>query len=99
MEEHDLQAFIGKPFTVSLPGTKVELELINIRALPPRLVRGLRQKPFALLFRGPVVRHHTEALPRQVHELHVADGKVFSIYLEPIVSNGEPGMLYQAIFD
>ena len=99
MEEQDLQAFIGKPFTVSLPGAKVELELINIRALQPRLVRGLRQKPFALLFRGPVVRHHTEALPRQVHELHVADGKVFSIYLEPIVSTGESGMLYEAIFD
>jgi|SRR6516162_6571964 hypothetical protein len=99
MEEQDLQAFSGKPFTVYLPGAKVELELIDVRALPPRHVRGLREKPFALLFRGPAVHHHTEALPRQVHELHVADGKVFSIYLEPIVSNGEPGMLYQAIFD
>jgi hypothetical protein len=99
MEEQDLQSFIGKTFTVYLPGAKVELELINIRALPPRLVRGLRQKPFALLFRGPLVRHYTEALPRQVHELHVADGEVFSIYLEPIVSTGEPGTLYEAIFD
>jgi hypothetical protein len=38
-------------------------------------------------------------LPRQVHELHAADGKVFSIYLEPVISTGEPGLLYEAIFD
>jgi hypothetical protein len=99
MQEEDLQAFIGKPFTVYLPGAKVELELIDVRALPPHLVPGLRPKPFKLLFRGPQVRHHTEALPRQVHELHAADGGVFSIYLEPIVSTGEPGMSYEAIFD
>ena len=99
MEEQDLQAFLGKPFTVHLPGATVELELIDVRALPPRQVPGLRPKPFKLLFRGPQVRHHTEALPRQVHELHAAAGEVFSIYLEPIVSTGEPGMLYEAIFD
>ena len=99
MEKRDLQDSVGKTFSVYLLGAKVELQLINFRALPPRLVPGLREKPFALLFRGPLVRHHTEALPRQVHELHAADGKVFSIYLEPIVSTGEPGMLYEAIFD
>jgi hypothetical protein len=99
MEEQDLQSFIGKPFVVYLAGAKVELELINVRALPARLVPGLRRKPFALQFRGPLVRHHTEALPRQVHELHAADGQVFLIYLEPIASTGEPGILYEAIFD
>jgi hypothetical protein len=99
MEEQDLQAFLGKPFTVYLRGAKIELELIDVRALTPRLVPGLRPQPFKLLFRGPQVRHYTEALPRQVHELHAADGGVFLIYLEPIVSTGEPGMLYEAIFD
>ena len=99
MEEQDLQAFVRKPFTVYLAGAKVELELIDVRALPPQQVPGLRRNPFKLLFRGPPVRHYTEALPRQVHELHAADGKVFSIYLEPIVSTGESGMLYEAIFD
>ena len=99
MQEEDLQAFIGKPFTVYLPGAKVGLELIDVRALPPRMVPGLRQNPFKLTFRGPPVRQYTEALPRQVHELHAADGAVFSIYLEPVVSTGEPGILYEAIFD
>jgi hypothetical protein len=33
MEEQDLQAFIRKPFTVYLAGAKVELELIDVRAL------------------------------------------------------------------
>ena len=99
MEEQDLQAFIRKPYTVYLAGAKVELELIDVRALPPRQVPGLRRNPFKLLFRGPPVRHYTEALRRQVHELHAADGGVFSINLEPIVSTGEPGLLYEAIFD
>jgi len=99
MEEQHLQAFLGKAFTVYLAGATVELELIDVRALPPRMVPGLRQKPFKLLFRGPQVRHYTEALPRQVHELHTADGRAFSIYLEPVVSTGEPGILYEAIFD
>ena len=99
MEKQDLHDFIGKPFTVYLAGAKVELELIDSRALPDRSVPGLRGKPFKLLFRGPQIRHYTEALPRQVHELHVADGRIFSIYLEPIVSTGDPGTLYEAIFD
>ena len=77
MEEQDLQAFVRKPFTVYLAGAKVELELIDVRALPPRQVPGLRRNPFKLLFRGPPVRHYTEALPRQVHELHAADGGYF----------------------
>ena len=99
MEEQDLHAFTGKPLTVYLAGAKVELELIDCRALPDRSVPGLRRNPFKLLFRGPQICHYTEALPRQVHELHAADGRVFSIYLEPIVSTGDPGMLYEAIFD
>jgi hypothetical protein len=99
MEEQDLHAFIGKPFTLNLAGTKVELELIDCRGLPDRSVPGLRRKPFKLLFRGPQIRHYTEALPRQVYELHAADGRVFLIYLEPIVSTGDPAMLYEAIFD
>ena len=99
MQLQELQQFIGKPFTVHRSGEKIELELVRIRELPPRDVPGLRPKPFALLFRGPQIRHHTEALPRQVHELHAADGKLFLIYLEPVISTGEPGILYEAIFD
>ena len=99
MEQQELQQFIGKPFTVYRSGGKVELELVRIREFSPRDVPGLRPKPFALIFRGPQVSHHTEALPRQIHELHAADGKVFSIYLEPVISTGEPGLLYEAIFD
>jgi hypothetical protein len=99
MEEQDLQASVGEMFSVYLGGAQVELQLINFRALPPRFVPGLRERSFALLFRGPSVHHHIEALPRQVHNLHAANGKVFSIYLEPIVCTGEPGMLYEAIFD
>jgi hypothetical protein len=99
MQQQDLAPFIGKLFALYRSGEKIELELVRIRELPPRDVPGLRPKPFALLFRGPQIRHHTEALPRQVHELHAAGGKVFSIYLEPVVSTGEPGILYEAIFD
>lgn len=99
METSHFQALVGKKFTVDLRGTKIELELIKFQELPPRFVPGLREKPFALLFRGPFAQHPSEALQRQIHELHQADGKTFSIYLEPIVSTGDPGRLYEAIFD
>jgi hypothetical protein len=99
METPDFQGLVGKKFTVDLRGTKIELELVKFRELPGRFVPGLREKPFALLFRGPSVHHPSEALPRQVHELYAEDGRTFSIYLEPIVSTGDPGRLYEAIFD
>ena len=99
MEAQDFQARIGKKFTVVLRGKNIELELTKFRELPPRLVPGLREKPFALLFRGPYAHNYSQALPRQVHELRAEDGRTFLIYLEPIVSTGEPGRLYEAIFD
>ena len=64
-----------------------------------RFVPGLREKPFALLFRGPFAHHNFDALPRQIHEMQAEDGRIFLIYLEPIVSTGDPGRLYEAIFD
>ena len=99
MEAQDFQAWVGKKFTVDMRGTKIELELTKFRELPPQFVPGLREKPFALLFRGPYAHNYSEALPRQVHELHAEDGRTLLIYLEPIVSTGEPGRLYEAIFD
>ena len=99
MEAPDFEALVGKRFTVDLRGTNIELELIKFQELPPRFVPGLREKPFALLFRGPSARHPSEALQRQIHELHAADGNTLSIYLEPIVSTGDPGRLYEAIFN
>jgi hypothetical protein len=68
METPDFQAWVGKKFTVDLRGTKIELELTSFREFPPRFVPGLREKPFALLFRGPLrpsqFRRITTADPR-----------------------------------
>ena len=66
METPDFQAWVGKKFTVDLRGTKIELELTSFREFPPRFVPGLREKPFALLFRGPFAHHNFDALPRQI---------------------------------
>jgi hypothetical protein len=99
METPDFQAWVGKKFTVDLRGTKIELELTSFREFLPRFVPGLRERPFALLFRGPFAHHNFDALPRQIHEMQAEDGRIFLIYLEPIVSTGDPGRLYEAIFD
>jgi hypothetical protein len=99
MDKNYFKALVGKKFFLSMDGSKVELELIELREMPPRRVPGLRTEPFGLLFRGPLVSCHTEALPRQVHRAQAPDGEVFDIYLEPIVSTGESGMLYEAIYD
>ena len=74
METPDFQALVGKKFSADLRGTKIELELIKFRELPPQFVPGLPEKPFALLFRGPFVHYPSEALQRQIHKLHSADG-------------------------
>jgi hypothetical protein len=99
MKKQRFKALIGKKFRLSSGGAQIELELINLRELPSRRVPGLRTEPFGLLFRGPSVQHYSEALPRQVHQLQTPDQEAFAIYLEPIVSTGEAGTLYEAIYD
>jgi hypothetical protein len=99
MEKERFQNAVGEKFRLCSGNSIIELELIDFRELQPRRVRGLRAKPFALIFRGSAVGSHTQSLPRQVHELQDGTGDSISIYLEPIVSTGEDGMLYEAIFD
>jgi hypothetical protein len=99
MEKQRFKAFVGKKFLLTLGGATIQLELVSLRELPARRVPGLRGEPFALLFRGPSVQHYGEALPRQVHQLQSPDQEMLAIYLEPIVSTGDPGTLYEAIYD
>jgi uncharacterized protein DUF6916 len=77
MDKKRFKAFVGKKFYLCMDGAKIELKLIELREMPPRRVPGLRTGPFGLLFRGPSVSYHTEALPRQVHRAQAPDGEVF----------------------
>jgi hypothetical protein len=99
MEKERFQNAVGEKFRLCTGNSNIELELIDFRELQPRRVRGLRAEPFALIFRGSAIANHMQALPRQIHELQDGTGNSISIYLEPIVSTGEDGMLYEAIFD
>jgi hypothetical protein len=99
MQKKDFESYTGRGFHVKNGRSILVLELVRSRDLPGRNIPGFRDAPFALLFRGPKLNHHDEALTRQIHELTSEDGKKFSIYLEPITSTGDPGMLYEAIFD
>jgi hypothetical protein len=99
MEKQRFKALVGKKFFLFLGGATIELELVSLRELPSQSVPGLRAEPFALLFRGPLVQHYSETLPRQVHQIQAPDEETFTIYLEPVVSTGDPGTLYEAIYD
>jgi uncharacterized protein DUF6916 len=99
MESEFYREAVGTTFRVISDYPVIELELINYRELPARGIKGLREESFAILFRGPPVQRSSEALPRQIHELEWTDGSRLSIYLEPVVSYGQPGILYEAIFD
>jgi len=99
MEIEEFRDFIGKKFSVRVQETQVDLELIHLQEFAPRLVPGLRERPFALLFRGPASPTQIETLPRQVHDLYSTDGKTFSIYLERVVGTGYPGTVYEAVFN
>jgi len=99
MEKQRFKALVGEKFSLFLGGATIELELVSLRELPSQNVPGLRAEPFALLFRGPMVQHYSEALPRQVHQVQAPDQETFAIYLEPVVSTGDRGTLYEAIYD
>jgi hypothetical protein len=85
------QPLVGQSFRVVVGETGLEIELREVRVLPPHRHRA---EPFALVFRGP----WQPALPQRVHTLvHPAIGQLV-LFLVPVQGSGD-GMAYEAIFN
>jgi len=89
---------LGEPFQLHLdPELTLTLELIEATLLGRRKLgedeQSIRQKPFSLLFRGPL---ETE-LPQKIYPLEHSQLGRLDIFLVP-VDRQQDGMRYEAIF-
>ena len=99
MERIDFEMCLGQTFEVISQGPAMILELVEVHRIPASQIPGTRANPFALLFRGAPSAERLETLPRQVHLMRRPNGEIFAIYLEPVMSPGRPGQLYEAVFN
>jgi hypothetical protein len=97
MEQTDFEIYLGQTFEVISQESATTLELIELHRIQASQIPGTRTDPFAMLFRGAPSAE--QILPRQVHTMRRPDGEVFAIYLEPVMSPGKPGRLYEAVFN
>src|SRR5271165_3903913 len=97
MERADFQMYLGQTFEVISQEPAMTLELVEVHGIQASQIPGTRTDPFALLFRG--APSAGRALPRQVHQMRRPDGEILAIYLEPVMSPGKPGQMYEAVFN
>jgi len=83
----------GRFRVVAVPGTVVELTLVEATSLPSR-GNTMRPVPFSIVFRGPTERR----LPQGTYPFeHVALG-AFEMFIVPIAPD-EHGPRYEAVFN
>jgi hypothetical protein len=99
MERTDFEMFLGQAFEVISQEPAMTLELVELHRIQASQIPATRTDAFALLFRGASSAERVATLPRQVHAMRRPDGEIFSIYLEPVMSPGKPGQLYEAVFN
>jgi hypothetical protein len=99
MERTDFEMYLGQTFEVISQEPAMTLELVELHRIQASQIPGTRTDAFALLFRGAASAERLRALPRQVHKMRRPDGEIFAIYLEPVMSPGKPGQMYEAVFN
>src|SRR3974390_1536895 len=99
MERTDFEMYLGQTFEVVSQEPAMTLELVELHRIQASQPPGTRTDSFALLFRGTPSAERPGTLPRQVHVMRRPDGKFYAIYLEPVMSPGKPGQLYEAVFN
>ena len=97
MERGEFEIYLGQIFEVISQEPAITLELVELHRIQASQIPGTRTDAFALLFRGALSAER--ALPRQVHKIRRPDGEIFAIYLEPVMSPGKPGQVYEAVFN
>ena len=72
------------------------LQLVELHRIQASQIPGTRTD---LVFRDGASADPLGTLPRQVHMMRRPDGEIFAIYLEPVMSPGKPGQVYEAAFN
>jgi hypothetical protein len=99
MERTDFEMYLGQTFEVISQEQAMTLQLVELHRIQASQIPGTRTDPFALLFRVGASADSVGTLPRQVHMMRRPDGEIFAIYLEPVMSPGKPGQVYEAVFN
>jgi uncharacterized protein DUF6916 len=84
---------IGKIFRFK--GTRYAFPLDRISSNRRQLPKGMKRRPFILIFRGPKER---EFLPEGLYECEIEDGPTYRMYVNPINTPEPDRQEYQAVF-
>jgi hypothetical protein len=77
-------------------GTPHALALDRISSNRRRLPKGVKRRPFTVIFRGP---KEPAALPEGLYECEIEGGPTVSIYINPIFTPAPDCQEYQAVFN
>jgi hypothetical protein len=84
---------VGK--IVCFKGTRYAFALDRIISDRKRVPKGMKRKPFILIFRGPKEKEH---LPEGRYECEIEGGPTYRLYVMPIFTPQPDRQEYQAVF-
>jgi hypothetical protein len=84
---------VGK--LVRFKGTRFAFPLERIISDRKRLPKGVKRRPFVLIFAGPKER---EYLPEGLYDCEIEGGPTYRIYVNPIHTPEPDRQEYQAVF-
>jgi len=84
---------VGKIF--HFKGTRYALPLDRIISGRKRLPKGMKRRPFILIFSGPKAHEH---LPEGLYDCEVDGGPTYRMFVNPIFTPAPDRQEYQAVF-
>jgi len=94
LQLEDFKPHVGKIFRFK--GTPYAFPLDRVESNRKKLPRGVKRRPFTLIFRSPKEAHY---LPEGMYECEIENGPTHSIYVMPIVTIEPQFQDYQAVFN
>jgi hypothetical protein len=90
----DFKPHVGKIFRFK--GTRFAFPLERIISHRRRLPKGLKRRPFTLIFVGP---READLLHEGMYDCEIEDGPTYRIYVNPIHTPRPDRQEYQAVFN
>jgi len=94
LQIENFKPHVGK--LVRFKGTPFALALERIISDRKRLPKGVKRRPFMLIFRGPKERDY---LPEGLYECEIENGPTYRIYVAPVHTLEPDRQDYQAVFN
>jgi hypothetical protein len=85
---------VGK--TVRFKGTRYAFPLDRIVSDRKKLPKGMKRRPFILIFRGP---KELQYMPEALYDCEIEGGPTYRMYVSPIHTVEPDRQEYQAVFN